>query len=269
MPTLETASTVVSPPGRPQAPDAPSLALFRDLVEPFGASVDEDLLAAGPRISHRDLVDALVDDRVRASTPELIVLANALPDVDPYTAVGPHLNLLLGGIATSFGISQQGLAAPFTALRIVERFQRAGRCAQAVIAVLEQTTLPTRYPLVHDNGLADSGVLLVLGDGDGPSLSGVEAVEPRQHPGQRLRELAEVDPQSTLLVLGPQVDLPDIADDLPTHRVDSSTYATSVWLAVAKYWQDWTNKYRTVVLCDTEPTSGRSHIAVLRQTATS
>ena len=51
--------------------------------------------------------------------------------------------------------------------------------------ILEQTTLPQRFPLVHDNALVDSGVLLVLGRSDGPRITGVETTaDPAQTSGR-------------------------------------------------------------------------------------
>jgi hypothetical protein len=37
-----------------------------------------------------------------------------------------------------------------------------------------------------------------------------------------------------------------------------------VWLALARHWRTWQKEYATVVLCDTDPRSGETHIAVLR-----
>ncbi len=81
----------------------------------------------------------------------------------PFTAVAPYLTDRLGGRAANFAIAQQGLAAPFTALRIASAYARAGRAAEVVIAVLEQTTLPTPFPLVRETPLVDSAAALVLG----------------------------------------------------------------------------------------------------------
>ncbi|MFD0382058.1 hypothetical protein ACFQ2B_05425 [Streptomyces stramineus] len=122
------------------------------------------------------------------------MLAHALPDLHPFTAVAPHLDLLLGSGATAVGISQQGLAAPFTALRVVAAYQRSGRSTRAVVAVLEQATLPVHFALAHDTPLTDSGVLLLLGTGDGPALGGVESLPPGVPPGARVAELTAADP---------------------------------------------------------------------------
>ncbi|GAA3761494.1 hypothetical protein HDA32_005717 [Spinactinospora alkalitolerans] len=261
-PVLRSASAVVSPESAPPSDDTALLEYYRDLVEPFGGVVDEEGVRAGTRVAHSDLVDHLVGPQDRERAPGLIVLTHALPDLHPFTAVAPYLNMLLGGTASSFGISQQGISAPFTALRVVSAFQRAGRCDRAVVAVLEQSTLPTPHPGVPADGLIDSGVLLEFGAGEGPGLNGVEAVGPPHSPASRLYGIAAADPEGTLLVVGPSVGAEGVADAAGCHRARSDTYCTGVWLALAQEWRSWAERYRRIVLCDTDPVSGRSHLAV-------
>ncbi|MFI9201361.1 hypothetical protein [Streptomyces sp. NPDC053048] len=265
MPTLQAAAAVVAPRRNPYTDDPWVLTFHRDLVEPFGATVDESLLRTGANVSHRELVDHLVRaDGIQDSKPDLVVLAHALPDLHPFTAVAPHLDMLLGGGATSIGISQQGLAAPFTALRVVAAHQRSGSADRAVVAILEQTTLPTRLPLVHDTPLTDSGVLLLLGTGDGPELAGVERLPGGTPPLERAAALAAADPDRTLVVAGPWIPRGGPHARVPVRHLQPGTYCTSVWLALAREWRSWREEYSTVVLCDTDPLDGGSHLAVLR-----
>lgn len=265
MPALRAACAVVSPPRKPYDDDPSILAYYRDLVEPFGLEVAEDLLRAGPNVGHRDLVDRLMTTAdIGDGTPDLVIVTQALPDVTPFTAISPYLDRLLGGRATNFGIHQQGLAAPFTALRVISAFQRAGRSRDAVLAVLEQTTLPTRFPLVHDNNLIDSGVLLRFGLDAGPRVTGVESVSADEPVAARIAELVEKEPDTTLVVAGPWLDAAALADVRHRYQASGGTYCTSVWLALARHWRSWQRGYTTVVLCDTDPGSGESHLAVLR-----
>lgn len=267
MSTLRAATTVVSPEGRPHDPTL--LPFYRDLVGPFGLEPDEARLRAGRNVHHQDLVDWLADDdKVRDSNPDLVVLTHALPDVHPFTAVAPHLNARLGGEAISFGISQQGLAAPFTALRVINSFQQAGRCDTAVLAVLEQTTLPTYHPLTHDTPLVDSGVLLVLGPDGGPQLGNVEAGTATAPLGKRVGDALDAEPAGTYLVLGPWVDADGLPPGLEYSQAEAGTYCTSVWLALARRWREWAQQRQTVLLCDTDPTSGQSHLATFRPSPT-
>ncbi|QTZ94643.1 hypothetical protein [Streptomyces auratus] len=265
MPTLRAACAVVSPPRKPYDDDPSTLSYYRDLVEPFGLEVEEDLLRAGPNVGHRDLIDRLVTTGdIGDSTPDLVIVTQALPDITPFTAISPYLCRQLGGRATNFGIHQQGLAAPFTALRVISAFQRADRSREAVLAVLEQTTLPTRLPLVHDNHLVDSGVMLLFGQDGGPRVTGVETVSATEPVASRIGEVADMEPDGTLVVAGPWLDTAALADVRHQYQVSGGTYCTSVWLALARHWRSWHQEYTTVVLCDTDPRSGDSHLAVLR-----
>ncbi|GAA0482623.1 hypothetical protein ABZ951_25210 [Streptomyces sp. NPDC046215] len=265
MTALQAAACVVSPPPNPYSGDPFVLSFHHDLAGPFGAAVDESLLRGGTNVSHRDLVDHLAAaDGIKDCRPDLIVLAHALPDLHPFTAVAPHLDLLLGSGATAVGISQQGLAAPFTALRVVAAYQRSGRSTRAVVAVLEQATLPVHFALAHDTPLTDSGVLLLLGTGDGPALGGVESLPPGVPPGARVAELTAADPGGTLVVTGPWVPEGTAGTGPHVHRTARGTYCTSVWLALARHWRAWREEYSAVVLCDTDPLTGTSHLAVLR-----
>ncbi|MGH4010154.1 MAG: hypothetical protein ACRDTH_18700 [Pseudonocardiaceae bacterium] len=265
MPVVCAASAVVSPPPQRYHEDPSILAFYRDLVEPFGAEVDEQLLHAGTNVSHRELVDTLVKaEDVRGCQADLIIVTHGLPDLHPFTAVASHLNMLFGGGAQSFSISEQGLAAPFTALRIVASFQRSGRANQAVVAVLEQTTLPTRHALVQDPPLVDSGALLVFGRGAGLRVDEVGTVGSQEAISTRVREFEAGDPSGTLLVIGPWVDWDGVDAGSRVHRVEPGSYCTSVWLELARHWRRWQQDYTTVVLCDVDPRTHRGHFAVLR-----
>jgi hypothetical protein len=256
--SLHAASSVVSPPGRAPVDDPAALAFYRDLVQPFGSTVDEELLRRGNHVHHRDLVDLVAaSEQLRDARPQLVIVTHALPDVLPFTAVAPHLNMRLGGAATSFSISQQGLAAPFTALRVAAAYRRGGRSDDTVVAVLEQTTLPTRFPLVHDTPLVDSAVLLWLRAGEGPLLGRVESTD---NPAESLARWCDV-ARRTLVVFGSWVAPLALPEKTAEHRVPPGNYCTGVWLALAQHWCEWQTAYDAVVLCDTDPQTGRSHLA--------
>ena len=289
---VRAAAAVRSPQGRaPGARPAAALDYYRDLLTPFGEKPDEELLSRGAHVYHRDLVDLLVaDEGVGRSRPELLIVTHALPDVVPFTAVAPHMTDRLGGRAANFAIAQQGLAAPFTALRIASAYHRAGRAAEVVLAVLEQTTLPTPFPLgraaspveepapvaeaspVQETPLVDSAAALVLGASGDEADSGPRFVRARSA-GSAAAALdalgegalgalgADLGQDGTLLVLGPWVT-EDLPERSAVHRVAPGSYCTSLWLELADHWQEWRETYRRIVLCDTDPRSGRSHAAL-------
>ncbi|MEU2428949.1 MULTISPECIES: hypothetical protein [unclassified Streptomyces] len=261
---VRAAAGVRSPRGRAPGDAPAALDYYRDLLTPFGEKPDEELLGRGAHVHHRDLADLLVaDDGVGRSRPELLIVTHALPDVVPFTAVAPYLTDRLGGRATNFAIGQQGLAAPFTALRIASAYHGAGRAAEVVLAVLEQTTLPTAFPLVQETPLVDSAAALVLGAATEGGLRFVRArsagsAAAALDEGTLGRDLGE---DGTLLVLGPWVT-EDIPQRGAVHRAAPGSYCTSLWLELADHWQEWQRAHRRIVLCDTDPRSGRSHVAL-------
>ncbi|GAA2786233.1 hypothetical protein [Saccharopolyspora taberi] len=266
MQSVSAAAALVAPAPRAYHDDPSVLAFYHDLVEPFGSVVDEELLRNGANVFHRDIADTLLDDEeIRDLDADLVIVTHALPDVHPFTAVASHMNMRLGGKATSFAISEQGLAAPFTALRVMSGFQRSARSRRAVIAVLEQTTMPTHHPLVHDGEpLVDSGALLVFGGDQGLRVDAVESAESVASATERIREIAAADPGGTLVVVGPWDTWADLDGTAEVRRVEAGSYCTSVWLDLARNWRNWQENHTTVVLCDVEPRTGRAHLAALK-----
>lgn len=261
-------TTVIEPPRRTRE-DSPSLLEYhRDLLESFGQELDPAAVTPGPVVTHVDLVEQLLaGDRLGPVTPDLVLVAYALPDVHPFTTTATHANWRLGNHAASFAVSEQGLAAPFSALRIAAAYRKAGRCSQAVVAVVEQTSLPNHDPVVDERGLVDSGALLLLdAHGDGPAL-GVDEIWTQRDPvvcGERLAGVtARGRPGSTLVVDGPSAVEHAVAADTRVRRLTTRTYCTSVWLALAEH-PEWAEEYETVVLHDTDPRSGSCSSAVLR-----
>ncbi|WP_146002847.1 hypothetical protein [Telmatospirillum siberiense] len=241
--------------------DQATIDFYRDLVQPFGRSVDEDLLSRGGGIQHRDIIDDLIRDDF-AYRPDLIVIAHALPDLLPFTVVGPYLDHRLNGGATCFGISQQGLGAPFTALRTALGYHRVSRSRLAVIAILEQTTLPSRHPVAEERELLDSGVILVLSEDAGFPISQVLLLDPETPVRSSITRHIDKEAGATLVILGASVDAGDL--DCTVQRADARHYCTGVWVALSQASSRLRDTFSTIILCDTDPVSGASYIAVLR-----
>lgn len=264
-------AAVLAPP-RTVRPEFSIMADYdRDLLASFGQSPDPEAAEDRPVATHVDLVRQLLDgDPLGSVEPDLVMVAYALPDVHPFTTTSTRLNEAFGNRAASFALAEQGLAAPFSALRIAAAYCRLGYCDQAVLAVLEQTTLPNHDPLVHSADLVDSGALLLLQSGsEGPGLD-VHDVWVQRGPDDCARRLADLTASArsgtSLLVEGPRRghDIP--ADGMDVHRHAERTYCTSVWMALAQNPQ-WAGQYATVVLHDTDPRSGTCSAAILRTAA--
>jgi hypothetical protein len=238
----------------------------RAMLGPFGVAVDEDIARSGRNWTYTELAEAtLVSAAPEDGTPDLVVVAYALPDLHPLKTVSSHLNHLLGGTARSFAVSEYGLAAPYAALRIASAYARSGRCASLALFVLEQTTLPYHEPFLDDLDLSDSAVYLHFTAADGITIGRITN-------GDDLATvLADVVPPTgrTLIVAGPWTDA-GIVDGVgaTVRRVANGSYATGVWTDLADHHAEWCDRYDAIVLCDTDPRTGLSHAAVLHREMT-
>ena len=263
---LRTGTAVVGEAG-PYALDSEVIQFYRDLLEPYGGVVDEKLARPGRNVPFVDLAEQTmraVSDPLPA--PDLLVLAYALPDLHPLKTVSSHLNHLFGGRSRSFAISEQGLSAPFTALRVADAYARSGRCTSLALFVLEQTTFAYPEPFAHTHDLVDSGVLMFFDDAGEWAVSAVHTAISGDDLGAVLR--TAVAPDDTLLVAGPWTDPAVLAaTGLPCHRAEPGSYCTSVWRELSQHHEEWARRYRTVALCDTDVRLGPTHLAVLTRVA--
>jgi hypothetical protein len=262
---LSTATAVVRRDGNPYQSDADSLTFMDDLLSPFGVDIDEDLLRKARNIGFLEMAEGLLQ-AAPIPGPELLILAYGIPDNGPLKTVSAHLNYLLGGRSRSFAISDQGLRAPFTALRIADAYARSGRCATLALFVCEQTSRPYPDAFIDENVLADSAALLYFDSQGSLEFSRVGPPVPADELGDLLAEMTTgLEPADALLVAGPRVDPGHLARTaLPVHRGDAGTYCTTVWLDLARNHREWAARYQTIVLCDTDPRTGLGHAAVMR-----
>ncbi|WP_407288465.1 hypothetical protein [Streptomyces sp. BP-8] len=270
MPGLEGAAAVLDPPARQYEENPHSQAFYRDLFAAYDRTADLEQFAAGPQHTHRQLTDLLADHpSLRGRTADLVIVAHALPDSQPYGVTASYAGLLFGDDSHGFAVSEQGLSAPFTALRILTGFWRSGRTRRPVLLVLEQTTLPVRDPAVHgERPLVDSGALLAFGGEGRLALRDAKDVRlelTREELTARLNALVDQDPQGTLVVLGPSAArrLGPALRGPNRHEAAPGTHATGVWVALADNWVDWQARYRRIALCDLELTTDQGCMAVL------
>jgi hypothetical protein len=260
--SLRLAGAVLRPEPNPYEPDDDLTTYWQDLLAPFGMEAEEKRLAGSPNIGFTELAEAALAQVSGAIDPDLLLLAYALPDVHPLKSVTAHLNHLLGGRSRCFAISEQGLRAPFTALRVADAFARSGRCASLALFVCEQTTLAYHDPLVHDTPLVDSAALLYF---DGAGEFAYTAAETGPDVYELAARAVRRGGPTTLVVAGPWVD-PERLPDAAVHACQPGTYCTSVWLELARQHEAW-NHYGSVVLADTDPRSGQAQVALLERTS--
>ncbi|EWC60316.1 hypothetical protein UO65_4424 [Actinokineospora spheciospongiae] len=164
----------------PTAWDPALRPFLADLVRPFGTGLREDLLVDGAGHSFGEMAEALLPDLVDDREPvDLLVLAYALHDLRLGRSTATHLSDRCPGRPAAFAVCDQGSAAPFTAVRLIESYFAGGACSRAVLLVVEQSAL--HYELAAPAPLPDRHTAVGLRfDTDGAPLTVRQrtAVEP-------------------------------------------------------------------------------------------
>ncbi|MFY1701268.1 hypothetical protein ACN28G_05965 [Micromonospora sp. WMMA1923] len=264
---LRTGAAVLGETG-PYALDDDIIRFYRDLLRPYGDEVDEELARQGRNVPFVDLAErALAATPDPVASPDLLILAYALPDLHPLKTVASHLNHGFGDTSRSFAVSEQGLAAPFTALRVANAYARSGRCDSLALFVLEQTTFAYREPFAHAHDLLDSGVLMVFDRTGRWTVDGLHTAPSGAATGALLRRLLPAPVAArALLVTGPWTDPADTdVTGVARHRVAPGSYCTSLWRELLRCQRDWAQRHHTLVLCDTDPRHDQTQVAILTQ----
>jgi hypothetical protein len=123
-----------------------------DMLAQYGLTLREDVdvqsagqsygLMAGSLIAAA--LDATGDARTAAAPPrqpvDLLILAFAVADVAPGRSTAAFLASLCPGEPMAFAICDQGIAAPYTALRLLGATGDAADCRRALLVIAEQAT---------------------------------------------------------------------------------------------------------------------------------
>ncbi|MBR7835540.1 hypothetical protein KDL01_19850 [Actinospica durhamensis] len=136
----------------------------RDLLRPHGLETGLDTAALKtPGPSYGEMGRTLLEAAVSPDEPvDLLVLAYAVPDLEPGRATATYLSHLCPGRPMAFAISDQGTAAAFTGLKLIGEYARSGDTRRAVLLILEQPTLPYDPGVPVTLPAAAAGVALVL-----------------------------------------------------------------------------------------------------------
>lgn len=218
---------------------------YLDLMQTlYGEFDDLSWLDGGALVSYHDMADTVF----RALGPaldgvDLVVTVQASPDCRQQSFPGCRLTDLLPGDPLMFGISEQGVAGPFLALRMaVDRLTR-GLSHRALVLVMEQSTLPPDAAAIRP--AHDVAVAIVLGpDGPVPIGRPILTVTGRAGLDTPVTTIGEpVDPASpgddaAALVVGH-----NLADIVPGPGVTVTRGApghacAGVWLALARLLAD-------------------------------
>jgi hypothetical protein len=145
---------------------------FADLTSAF----DVPGMAAGQwqadGTTYAEMAAAMLTD-LGAPDVDLVVLATAAPDLDPWRSAATYVNHALCERPLLFRVTEQGPAATYTALRLAGDLAGRHGLRTVLVLAMDQATLP--YPVLKDELSGDAAVALVLGRGSGELFVGQRA----------------------------------------------------------------------------------------------
>jgi hypothetical protein len=198
---------------------------FSDLADGFGVPYTGGASWHAEGNAYPDMVPELLD-QLGPEPFDVVVLAAAVPDLDPWRSAATRLNDVLPGSPLLFAVSDQGSGATFTALRLAGEYAARHDYRRALVLGMDQATLP------YDTGESvlggDAAVALVLERGSGTvSVGQVSDVEPGEVPDVLGELLAGVTPAT--IVAGCGVGMLPGFDALK--RVAAGFPCTGLWTA--------------------------------------
>lgn len=250
---------------RPPVELAPcEIAFMAGLLAEFDLPADSAQHARGDGNSFVQMGAELFEALDRPLPPlDVLVLAYHLPDLTAADVNACALVDLCDGETAGFSIADQGVGAPFTALRILRGLRVTGALAGAgAVLVLDQSTSLYHDPDTHDVPITDCAVLLRTDprDGDGAVLDFLDE-SPVNDPDDGFRELLRAHPEADVVV--GRMLAEHLGDSLHAAAVAAAgprRLCTDVWAALAGRWP----LGGPTVVADYDPHNGRLFSAGLR-----
>src|SRR5690242_865960 len=122
------------------AKDPALRAYLRDMVAPFGLALRDELFDEGIGHSYGDMAEPLIGSLVPGGARvDLLVLAHRLHDIRLGRATATYLGSRCPGDPLALAVCDQGVAAAFSALHLVQAYAATGACRRAMVLIVEQT----------------------------------------------------------------------------------------------------------------------------------
>ncbi|PZT77852.1 MULTISPECIES: hypothetical protein [unclassified Streptomyces] len=174
---------------------------FADLSEIYGVGLRPGFLDSTTRNSYAEMAAGTVLALGPFDGPvDLLATAHAVEDSDMERSPTGYVCELLPGDPLPVGVSDQGSAAPFTALRLSSAYVRPGGLGRAVLIALDQSSRPYPAPVPPEREVtADCAVGLWL--------------EADEEADTRLAQWTDVPPESVAELLAGAL-APDPAPDV-------------------------------------------------------
>jgi hypothetical protein len=232
-----------------------------DLIRPYGLALRADTLDRGLGQSYGEMARDLLPDQ----PVDLIVYAFAVPDVMPGRPTAAYLSHLCPGEPLALAVCDQGVAAPYTALRLIGAYADGDRCKRALLVVVEQAAQHFLLPAPAAMPARHAAVTLLFST-DG--AAGRTVVH--QHPDTDPARAAELLPAELAALAADRDDVtliagPGLSAEVPTARTAAASVAaqvivtpagqpcTGAWRELADGLPGWRSAGRLVLLADYEP----------------
>ena len=150
-----------------------------DMARPYGREVPAALFGepSSPARGHSygEMAQALIGPAVLADEPvDLLVLAFSVHDLRPGRQTAAYLSHLTPAAPMAFAICDQGSAAAFSGLRIIDAYASSAGIRRALLIVVEQADLPYDCPVTLP--VQHRGVAMLYADG---AMSQPQARQPQ------------------------------------------------------------------------------------------
>jgi 4-hydroxymandelate oxidase len=240
-----------------------------DMVAPYGLAYHDEVRQAGLGQSYAEMCQPLVESLVPADEPiDLLVLAFGLHDLRPGQASSIYLGHVCPGDPLALSVCDQGSAAPFTALRLIQTYARTGNVRRALLLVAEQGTVHYDLPRPAPLPQRQAAVALLLDADAGLELAPVRqrsGVPPAQLRSALAAELAAIgDPAGRTLLLGARLAAEDVAG-IPADAVlpaPAGQPCSGAWWQLAE--EGGQSRPGQLVVVDYEPDLGYLSVAALQ-----
>jgi 4-hydroxymandelate oxidase len=158
--------------------DAELREFVTDLVAPHGLTPDLSPYRPGVPDSHAELSTRAMDTVGAAGAPvDLVIIGYTVPDADPRRSPAHLVAQRLPGDPLVFAISDQGTAATFTALSVIQAYRRDAGFQRALLLLLDRGALPYRSVPTAASPPAAAAVAIRFDDSGPDRLTGL-----RQYP---------------------------------------------------------------------------------------
>jgi hypothetical protein len=246
---------------------------FTDLLRTYNMNCREEAFAAG-RNTFREMVAALMP-RLASFTDrfDLAVMANATPDAEPGWPMC-YFNHHVADPGLSFAISDQGVVAPFTALRVIADLAFTDQARRAILLIMDQSALVHSGPVPERlRARRDAVVALVFDTAGGlGSLSMRHSIdvapgEVAAYLNEEARQATAVGTASTALYgQGLRPLRPDLrADEL--RFAAPGLPCTGAWSMLAESLPSWSVTGRRVLIADYDEDLRRLAFCTINVTA--